>query len=112
MIPAIRVNREAMARATRDGFMEATDLADHLVTRGMPFRQAHEVAGKVVLYCIENNKCITDLELREFRRFSGLFGEDIEKQLAPEQIVRRRDQPGGTSPRRVKAALKRARKAL
>ncbi|MFP4499987.1 MAG: argininosuccinate lyase [Candidatus Hydrogenedentota bacterium] len=112
MIPAITVNREAMAAATREGFMEATDLADYLVTRGVPFRAAHEIIGKIVLHCTRHGKRLPDLDLGTLRKFSETFEEEALKLLDPARIVRRRDQPGGTAPRRVKAALRRARRRL
>jgi len=112
MIPSIRVNREAVAGAVRQGFMEATDLADYLVTRGMPFRQAHEIVGKIVLYCLRSGKHLPDLALKELAAFSNLFDKDIFAVMKPEAIVNRRDLPGGTAPRRVRAALRRARVQL
>jgi len=112
MIPAIRVNREAMNAATRQGFMEATDLADYLVTRGMPFREAHRIAGRVVLEAVRKGKTLPELTIEEYRAFSDLFGDDVYAVLKPDAMVRRRDNPGGTAPRRVRAALRRARAAL
>ncbi|MBP8128156.1 MAG: argininosuccinate lyase [Candidatus Hydrogenedentes bacterium] len=110
MFPAITVNTAAMRQAAQEGFMEATDLADYLTRRGMPFREAHEVAGKIVLHCIREGKRLPELGLQEFRGFSGLFDEDVFQELRLEGIVRRRDQPGGTAPRRVRAALRQSRK--
>lgn len=112
MIPAIRVNTEAMASATAKGFMEATDLADYLVGRGVPFREAHGLIGGLVRYCEEKGKLLTQLELHEFQSFSPLFEKSVLKALTPESIVRRRDNPGGTAPRRVRAALRLARHAV
>lgn len=112
MIPSIAVKRESMAAATREGFMEATDLADYLVTRGVPFREAHGIIGKLVLYCTREAKTLPDLQLEEFHKFSPLFGDDVHTVLTPEAIVRRRDNPGGTAPKRVRAALRHARKQL
>jgi argininosuccinate lyase len=112
MIPSIQVNREAMAAATREGFMEATDLADYLVTQGVPFREAHGIIGKIVLYCTRESKTLPELSTSELQQFSKHFGPEVHKVLTPEAIVKRRDNPGGTAPRRVRAALKRARKRL
>ncbi len=109
MIPAIIVNREAMAAAVKEGFMEATDLADYLVTRGMPFREAHGVVGRVVRHCVEQGKRLPELDIKTYKRFSQLFGEDLFQVLSPESIVKRRDNPGGTAPRRVRASLRKAR---
>lgn len=110
MLPAIRVNAEAMREAAREGFMEATDLADYLTQHGMPFREAHEVVGKIVLHCIREGKRLPELDLQELRRFSALFGADVFREMRLETVVRRRDQPGGTAPRRVRAALRRSRR--
>ena len=112
MIPAIRVNEQRMAQATREGFMEATDLADALVGKGMPFREAHEVVGRIVLYCLRHNKRLTDLTLEELIPFSPLFDAIIVAGLCPRTLVRRRDVPGGTARKRVAEALRRAKRSL
>ncbi len=112
MIPSIRVHADRMADAAREGFMEATDLADALVVKGMPFREAHGVVGKVVLYCSRNNKRLTELDLNEFRTFSPLFDESIIASLQARILVDRRNTPGGTASRQVAAALKRAKRVL
>jgi argininosuccinate lyase len=109
MIPSIRVRREAMATATREGFMEATDLADYLVGKGLPFRAAHAIVGKLVLHCVRTGTLLPDTSLDDLRMFSPLFDTDVFAVLSPEAIVRRRDHIGGTAPRRVRAALRRAR---
>lgn len=112
MIPTIRVNREAMLDATLDGFLEATDLADYLVTQGMPFRDAHEVVGKMVLQCTRAGKRFADLTLSEFQQFSELFRSGIHEILSPTSIVARRRTPGGTAPTRVRGAINKAKKRL
>lgn len=112
MMPAIALKRDAIAAALREGFMEATDLADYLAMRGVPFREAHGISGKIVRYCIREEKTLTDLSLAEFRSFAPQFDEDVLRVLSPEAIVKRRDNPGATAPRRVKSALAKARAAL
>ncbi len=112
MIPTIAVDEARMMAATQDGFLEATDLADYLVGKGMPFREAHGVVGRMVLDCGRQGKRLTDLTLAEFRAFSKLFKNDIFSLLEPSALVGRRDNVGATSPRRVKAALRRAKKSL
>lgn len=112
MIPSIRVNRQTMAAATREGFLEATDLADYLVGKGIPFRQAHGVIGRMVLYCTNQDKRLPELTVKELKTFSPLFGADTAKALTPEAIVARRDNAGGTAPKRVRAALRKAKRAL
>lgn len=112
MIPAIAVRREAMLAAAQEGFLEATDLADYLVTKGMAFREAHGVVGRMVRHCIAHRMRLPEMPLEEMRGFSGLFEGDIFSILTPEAIVARRDNPGGTAPRRVKAALGRTKRRL
>lgn len=112
MIPTIKVNADAMLDATQDGFLEATDLADYLVTKGMPFRQAHEVIGSMVLHCTKTKKRFADLSLEELQTFSELFTKDAKKALDPERIVSARKTPGGTAPGQVKASIRRAKKRL
>ncbi len=110
MIPSIAIQREAMAHATAEGFMEATDLADYLVVKGVPFREAHGIIGRIVLFCTQNSRRLPDLTLEEYQRFSPSFDKAVFNVLTPGAIVKRRDNPGGTAPRRVRAALKQARR--
>ncbi|MBN2310602.1 MAG: argininosuccinate lyase, partial [Candidatus Hydrogenedentes bacterium] len=112
LIPTIRVNRERMAHMAREGFLEATDLADYLVEKGVPFREAHGIAGRMVLHCTKHGKRLPELALSEFKAFSPLFGRDIHAALEPGAILRRRSHPGGTAPRQVRAALRRLKKSL
>ena len=112
MIPTIRVNVEVMLDATQEGFLEATDLADYLTIRGMPFREAHEVVGRIVLHCTKKGQRFGDLSLSEFRSFSEYFQKGVHELLVPEGIVKRRATMGGTAPRRVQRALKKAKRRL
>jgi len=112
MIPSIRVDAGRMAEAVREGYMEATDLADALAVKGVPFREAHGIVGELVLYCAKQNKRLADLGLDELRMFSPLFDERIRTALKPHAITARRNTLGGTAPVRVKTALKRARRSL
>ena len=112
MVPAIRVNEEKMLEATREGFLEATDLADYLAEKGMPFRVAHDVVGRMVLRCAKKGARLSELSLPQLQKFSDLFEADALDLLEPGALVRRRDLAGGTAPRRVRSALKRARKRL
>ena len=112
MIPSIKVNADAMLDATQEGFLEATDLADYLTTKGMPFRESHEVVGTMVLHCTKSKQRFADLSLAAFQGFSKLFGADIHAVLSPTRIVKERDTLGGTAPRRVKLALKKASNRL
>ncbi|UHA75730.1 argininosuccinate lyase [Paenibacillus sp. 481] len=112
MVETMKVNRDRMRQAVRQDFSNATDIADFLVNKGLPFRQAHEVIGKTVLYCIQQNKYLLDLSLDEFRQFSTLFDERIYDVLQPENVVNARDVYGGTAAVQVTAAIERAGSAL
>ena len=98
MVAAMRFDKERMLAATRDGFLNATDLADYLVTKGLPFRRAHEAVGAAVRYCIEQGKRLEELTLDELRSFSELVEEDVFSVLPVERCVLRRMSVGGTSP--------------
>ena len=111
MIPSIEIRREAMAEATRQGFMEATELADYLVVKGTPFREAHGVVGRIVRYCTQQGATLPGLPLEVYQRFSDQFSADLYQMLSPEAMVKRRDSPGATAPSRVRKALKAARKS-
>lgn len=112
MIATMKVNGERMRQAVNQDFSNATDIADFLVGKGMPFRQAHEVIGKTVLYCIEQNKYLLDLTLDEFKQFSSLFDNSIYAVLQPEQVVNARNVYGGTAKEQVLAAIGRADASL
>ncbi|MEK8131766.1 argininosuccinate lyase [Paenibacillus filicis] len=112
MIATMKVNKDRMRQAVNQDFSNATDIADYLVNKGMPFRQAHEVIGKTVLYCIQQNKYLLDLKLEEYHQFSELFGDDIYQVLQPETVVNARNVYGGTATAQVSAAVERAEAAL
>lgn len=108
MIATMKVNKDRMRQAVNQDFSNATDIADFLVGKGLPFRQAHEVIGKTVLYCIEQNKYLLDLTLEEFKQFSPLFDDRIYNVLQPEQVVNARNVYGGTAKTQVQDAIGRA----
>ena len=112
MFANITVNKETMRNACTQGFLNATDLADYLVNHGMPFRQAHSVAGKAVAFALSQDKELDDLSLEEFKSFSDLVEEDIYDFISLEQMVARRSTHGGTSFDGVKAAVEKARREL
>ncbi|WP_027416082.1 argininosuccinate lyase [Aneurinibacillus terranovensis] len=105
MIRTMKVRKEKMRQAVAEDFSNATDLADYLVNKGMPFRQAHEVVGKTVLYCIEWGKYLLDLTLEEYKQFSELFGDDIYAALDPQQVVNARNVLGGTAKNQVEKQI-------
>lgn len=108
IIAGMKVRKENMRRAVEEDFSNATDLADYLVKKNLPFRQAHEVAGKIVHYCIERGCYLKDLTLEEFKKFSPLFDADIHDAIKPETCVAARNSLGGTSPRQVEMQIKSA----
>ena len=112
MMPSITLRRDRIAAAVAEGFMEATDLADYLVTKGVPFRSAHEVIGRIVLHCVQQRLRLPELDLATFQTFHAAFGADVSRVLTPEAIVVRRNNPGATAPARVRKALLSARKRL
>ena len=109
MVPTIEAKRDNMYRAALSGYATATDLADYLVGKGVPFRDAHEVVGKAVRYGIERNQDLAAMELAELQQFSSVIGEDVFQVLSLEGSVALRDHLGGTAPRQVRAAIERAR---
>jgi argininosuccinate lyase len=111
MLPALRFDGERALAAATAGYALATDLADYLVRKGVAFRQAHAAVGKLVRYAEERGKAFSDLSLAEYRRFSKEFDADVLK-LDVRAALAARDVPGGTAPRRVRAALRRARRRL
>ncbi len=102
MVPNIRVNKQAMYAAARQGFATATDLADYLVNRDMPFRDAHEVVGNAVAYAINQDKDLADCSLQELQQFHAGIEDDVFEVLTLEGSVNARDIIGGTAPRQVR----------
>jgi argininosuccinate lyase len=109
VIAGLKVRRDRLSSAVKDGFMNATDLADYLVERGVTFRAAHEVAGKVVQYCLAQNKRIEELALPELKRFSNKFEGHIYRYIAAEAMISRRRAVGGTARANVVRRLKELR---
>ncbi len=112
MLPKIVVNKQAMRKAASEGFLNATDMADYLVGRGVPFRQAHACVGKAVSYALSRNKELNQLSLDELQQFESDICEDIFDYLTLEKMIKRRLSEGGTSPENVKKAIDAAKKAL
>jgi argininosuccinate lyase len=105
--------REGRARdAAAVGYMNATELADYLVRRGLAFREAHEAAGRAVLYALGKGLELHELELEELRQFSALVSEDVYEALSLERTLATKSEAGGTSPERVREALAAARASL
>lgn len=101
MISTMTVNGDHTRRVLESDFSNATDMADYLAKKGLPFRQAHAVVGNAVHYCIEHHKVLLDLSMEEFRSMSPLFEEDIKEALSIENCVKNRESYGGTGPKSV-----------
>lgn len=112
MIPAIKANRDVMRSAAIKGFSTATDLADYLVRKGIPFRDAHEIVGKAVGLGVKENRDLSALTLQELQSFSKLIEKDVYKVLTLEGSVSARNHFGGTAPAQVKKAIKTAKAKL
>ncbi|WP_080799343.1 argininosuccinate lyase [Desulfamplus magnetovallimortis] len=108
MIPHVKIHGSVMRTAAEKGFLNATDLADYLVVRGMPFREAHSVSGKAVAFALENGKELHELSLDEIKQFSDLVSEDIFDFLSIESMISRRITHGGTGYDSVKSAVEKA----
>ena len=108
MIRTMKVNTRAMYEGAKGGFTNATDAADYLVKKGLPFRDAHAVIGNMVFYCIENNKAITDLSMDEFKSFSDMIEEDIYEAVSMETCVNDRAVIGGPARAVTEKAIKNA----
>lgn len=106
MLRTMKVNKKKMREATVAGFLGATDAADYLATRGVPFREAHHITGCIVAFCIENKKTLEDMTLPEWQQFSKVFEADIEKTVLVESSVAARKIAGGTSKAAVSQQLK------
>jgi argininosuccinate lyase len=90
MLDTIRFNRDVMEKSAKGGFTNATDAADYLVNHGVPFRDAHGIIGRIVLYCIDRGIAIDDMSLEELKTFSPAFEEDVYEAISMETCVNKR----------------------
>ena len=97
MISAMKVRDDKMAEAAKYGYMNATDAADYLVAKGIPFRDCHEIIGKMVLYAINNGKALDELTIDELRTFSDAFDEDIYERISITRCIKAKKSAGSTS---------------
>jgi len=109
MVPAIVARKTYMQEAAGRGFSTATDLADYLVRKGIPFRDAHEIVGKSVAFGVENERDLWEMTLEELQQFSDVISDDVFDFLTLEGSVSARNHFGGTAPEQVEMAVKRAR---
>jgi argininosuccinate lyase len=105
MLATLTVNKDSMAAAAKTGFLNATDAADYLVSKGLPFRDCHEVIGKLVLHCIEKDKAIEDLDLSQLQEFSPLFENDVYDKLTLISCINNKRSSGSTSYESVKKQI-------
>ena len=112
MVPALVCKRDNMYNAAKQGFSTATDLADYLVRKGLPFRDAHEVVGKAVAYGVANSKDLSEMDIDELKGFSAMIDDDVFKVLSLEGSVAARNHIGGTAPEQVRKAIAEARQRL
>lgn len=112
LVSEISFDAEKMKQATEEGHLMATDLADYLVNRGLTFRQAHEVVGKVVLYAVEKKRALKELTLDELQGFARQIGEDVFEWLEPASAIKRRNLYGGTGDIEVRKSIQKAREEI
>jgi argininosuccinate lyase len=112
IIGSFQINPKNIERSLKEDFSSATELADYLVKKGIPFREAHEVVGKIVLYCIDHKKNLEQLNLAELQHFQPLFEEDILNLLSPEAVVNSKKSYGGTALARLNEAITEAEEIL
>ena len=105
MVDVMEVNSEGMYESAKKGYVNATDLADYLVVKGLPFRDAYNISGKIVSYCLGRGCSLEDLPLAEYKQFSDLIEEDVHQRLQLRTCVERRNSAGGTSPASVRAQI-------
>ncbi|MDY6842868.1 MAG: argininosuccinate lyase [Thermodesulfobacteriota bacterium] len=108
MLEMMKVENKNMMKILKDDFITATDLADYLVKKGVPFRESHQIIGNVVLYCMERGKRFEDLEIRELKEFSEKFSKDVYRFISIENAVNERTSYGGTALHNVKQSRERA----
>ena len=110
MLPGIAFNKERMKTTAGEAFSTATDIAEYLVKKGLPFRKAHEITGRIVLYCITEKKGLEELSLKEIKAFSPLFAADVFSCLKAEESIKNKKSSGSTSVDEVRKQINRLRK--
>lgn len=108
----IRLNKAKIEAAAKGGYSNATELADYLVSKGVPFREAHDIVGQVVLYAIAQNKALEELSVEEFKRFKDVIAEDVYPILSLESILAKRDVLGGVAVNQTKAEIEALKQQL
>ena len=108
----IKLNKPKIEAAAKGGYSNATELADYLVSKGVPFREAHDIVGQVVLYAIEQNKALEELSVEEFKRFKDVIADDVYPILSLESILAKRDVLGGVAVNQTKAEIEALKQQL
>ena len=112
MVAEMRANKEKMSSSAKEGFINATDLADYLVKKGLPFRTAYKICGEIVGYCVESGNTLETLSIEEYKKFSELFDTDLYDAIDLSVCVKKRTSYGGTSLESVKAQIKAVREKI
>lgn len=112
MLPKIKVNKEKMKKAAGESYINATDLADYLVEKGMPFREAHSLVGKIVKEAIQKGVYLKDVELDAYKKYSQLIGEDVYQYIDVKTSIERHNSQGATSTKQLRFQIKNAEKIL
>jgi len=113
VVATLRIHPERMKAATNQGFLTATDLADELAQRGVPFAEAHEQVGKLVRYCADHGKTFRDLSVADARRFIPRWDPKLQTvATSPERAIERRNVVGGTAPAQVARRLRQAQRTV
>lgn len=112
MLKTMRVLKDNMRNAAAKGFINATDCADYLVKKGLPFRDAYKITGSLVAYCIDNGKTLETMSLKEYQEASELFAEDVFDAISLDTCVKGRNVLGGPAPEMVKEQIAQARKQI
>lgn len=112
MIKTLKFSKENMLHQAAKGFTNATDAADYLVKKGIPFRDCHEIIGKMVIYSIKNNKKLEDLTLDEYKSFSDIFDNDIYNAISLNECINKRNVIGGPAPQKMKSIINESEKYL
>ncbi|MBQ9972284.1 MAG: argininosuccinate lyase, partial [Firmicutes bacterium] len=105
MIETMTVLKDNMYKAAQKGFINATDLADYLVKKGLPFRSAYKIVGTIVGYCVDNNTVLDDVPLEKYLEYSDLFGEDLYEEIKLETCVEKRISAGGTGKKSIEKQI-------
>lgn len=112
MLPGIKFNTKRMQEIAEEGYSTATEIAEYLVKKGLPFRKAHEITGRIVLSCIKNKKQFRELSINEFKNFSPLITKEIYSHIRAEDSVNAKRSSGSTAPSEVKRQIRRLKKVV